>query len=130
MLTTIDFDDEPPFATDEIDVVTTNRLLPDKLKPWNWRLGRRFHNNDSARVGKNRSDLARSAAFSFFPRMLCPSPQPSPRERGKGVSPVPRDLVVGEVFEDADQARMVPALAAERGGGIEQFLRRRGVGQG
>src|SRR6266576_2987640 len=41
-----------------------------------------------------------------------------------------RDLVAGEVLEDAHEAGMVPALAAERGGGVEQFLRRRGVRQG
>ncbi len=34
------------------------------------------------------------------------------------------------MFEDAHQPRMVPALAAERGAAIEEFLRRRGVGQG
>ena len=39
-----------------------------------------------------------------------------------------RDLMAGEVFEDADQAGMVPALAAERGGGVEQFLGGRGIG--
>src|SRR2546421_23628 len=38
--------------------------------------------------------------------------------------------VSGEVFEHAHQPRMVPALAAEGGGGVEQLLGRRRVGQG
>src|SRR5689334_23540815 len=40
-----------------------------------------------------------------------------------------RHLAAGEVLEDADQAGMVPGLAAERGGGVEQLLHGRGVGQ-
>src|SRR5215471_2606898 len=40
-----------------------------------------------------------------------------------------RYFVPGEMFEDADEAGMVPALAAERGGGIEQLLGGRGVGE-
>src|ERR1700745_915810 len=40
-----------------------------------------------------------------------------------------RHLVRGQMFEDADQAGMVPTLAAERGGGVEQLLRHCRVGQ-
>ena len=40
-----------------------------------------------------------------------------------------RDLMPGQVLEDADQAGMVPAFAAEGGGGVEQFLCSCCVGQ-
>ena len=54
---------------------------------------------------------------------------PAVREKVFADSGLPfRDFVAGEVLEDAHEAGMVPALAAERGGGVEQFLRRRGVG--
>ncbi len=41
-----------------------------------------------------------------------------------------RHLVSGEVLQYPHQAGMVPAVAAQCGGGVEQLLRGGGVGQG
>ena len=43
--------------------------------------------------------------------------------------PLLRYRVSGEVFEHPHQPRVIPGFAAERGGGVEQLLRRRRVGQ-
>src|SRR5271167_752600 len=58
------------------------------------------------------------------------SPQAGRGSRSSFLQLALRDFVAREVFEDADQAGIVPALAAEGGGGVEQLLCRRGVGQG
>src|ERR1700736_1442708 len=71
------------------------------------------------------------------PRCRSP-PSPALRERvgpsrraGRVRAPLALgDRVTGEVFEHAHQPRMVPALAAEGGGGVEQLLGGRRIGQG
>ena len=43
--------------------------------------------------------------------------------------PLRRDAVAGQVFEYPHQPRMVPAFATKRGGGVEQLLGCRRIGQ-
>src|SRR6266851_10369970 len=47
---------------------------------------------------------------------------------GRGLLPL-RHLMSGEMLQYPHQAGMVPALAAQCGGGVEQLLRGGGVGQ-
>src|SRR5208282_5910221 len=63
---------------------------------------------------------------AFFAWSLVKFPRPACEERE---SLTLRDRMPGEVLEHAHQPRMVPALAAECRGGVEQFLGRRGIGQ-
>jgi len=77
------------------------------------------------------ADLARvheavAALGRPVPVLLLGQKAPSPNRRGSFLL---RDRVPGEVLEHPNQPRMVPAFAAERGGGVEELLSRRRIRQ-
>jgi hypothetical protein len=63
-----------------------------------------------------------------FPRVLPGAKLPRLQKRRRGNALV-RYRMAGQVFEHTHQPRMVPAFAAERGGGVEELLSRRRIGQ-
>src|SRR5215472_18190670 len=78
-------------------------------------------NPSNARATKSRTTTSANPRFR--------ASNPLTPFAGLGGCFISSDRLTGEVLEHAHQPRMVPALAAECGGGVEQLLGRRRVGQ-
>jgi hypothetical protein len=125
MLASIDFNDEPPIPAHEVRILRPNRLLTGKLEPAELPIAKVAPKLRRCRRGRSRNDLAVLTQCRSLPRMpltLALSPQAG---RGGLFS----HLVLCHVLEDADEAGMVPGLAAERGRAIEELLGRGRVRQ-
>ena len=125
MLASIHFDDELPIPAHEVRIIRPNRLLAGELEAAELPIAKlgpklRFCLCESAPQRSRSTD----SALVLATHASHPSPLPASGAREFLL----RDLVLGQVFEDTDETGMIPALAAESGGGVEQFLGGRGVG--
>src|ERR1700740_304113 len=76
-------------------------------------------NPSSQRATRSPTTTSTKPSFSGRPR----------RQGWERYAPLRRDVVPCQVFEHSHQPRVIPALAAECGGGVEQLLGRRRIGQ-
>jgi len=117
VLAAVHLDNELPFAADEIDVESIDRLLPANLKPPRRRSRNTSHNTISAFVLRFRSERARLVARSFGPRINV-SPAP--------VAPHPGPLPAGGERESAAPFAPWPATMSAACPGMASPVRRRG----
>ena len=125
MPASIHFDDELPIPAHEVRIIRPNRLLAGELEAAELPIAKlgpklRFCLCESAPQRSRSTDSALVLATH--------APHPSPLPASGAREFLLRHLVPGQMLEDADQAGMVPALAAEGGRCVEQLLRGRGVG--
>jgi hypothetical protein len=126
VLTPIDLDNDVPVTAYEIHIIGPNWLLTGELECAELPIAKI---GPESRFSWCESAPQRSRSTNPALVLAAHAPHPDPLPAG-GARELFRHLVLGQVLEDANQAGMVPAFAAERGCAVEQFLCCRGVGEG